>query len=411
MNSEQKLCYFNTLHRILNISVVYKGKDVLYNSQSFIMENATIEPDLMYQRLSGTFLNFSVAPALLFVHKTLLMSGMIVNRTTGEYAFIGPVPSPLATEKDFRDYFFMSDLGEDATHLMTNYLKASRTFTIEDFQELLININLIINGEILKSNEIESIYDRQQQTREKLARQLYNKEDDNPDNETQLVVEDFNKKLQYCVTNGDAESLKNLLYQMSSIPYKEGNITSPSEIRTEVIGAIFVGHEVAARAGVALDELERTKQYYLMQVNAAPTAESIKNISTSALIEFTEIVAANKKTTSSNPTIERAIVYINANITSKLLAADIAKALNISENYLFSKFKAETGKTLTQYINEEKVKKSMYYLTFTDKTLSQISYHLSFSSQSYFQTVFKKITGMTPAQYRISNTKERTSSN
>ena len=411
MNSEQKLCYFNTLHRILNISVVYKGKDVLYNSQSFIMENATIEPDLMYQRLSGTFLNFSVAPALLFVHKTLLMSGMIVNRTTGEYAFIGPVPSPLATEKDFRDYFFMSDLGEDATHLMTNYLKASRTFTIEDFQELLININLIINGEILKSNEIESIYDRQQQTREKLARQLYNKEDDNPDNETQLVVEDFNKKLQYCVTNGDAESLKNLLYHMSSIPYKEGNITSPSEIRTEVIGAIFVGHEVAARAGVALDELERTKQYYLMQVNAAPTAESIKNISTSALIEFTEIVAANKKTTSSNPTIERAIVYINANITSKLLAADIAKALNISENYLFSKFKAETGKTLTQYINEEKVKKSMYYLTFTDKTLSQISYHLSFSSQSYFQTVFKKITGMTPAQYRISNTKERTSSN
>lgn len=411
MNSEQKLCYFNTLHRILNISVVYKGKDVLYNSQSFIMENATIEPDLMYQRLSGTFLNFSAAPALLFVHKTLLMSGMIVNRTTGEYAFIGPVPSPLATEKDFRDYFFMSDLGEDATHLMTNYLKASRTFTIEDFQELLININLIINGEILKSNEIESIYDRQQQTREKLARQLYNKEDDNPDNETQLVVEDFNKKLQYCVTNGDAESLKNLLYQMSSIPYKEGNITSPSEIRTEVIGAIFVGHEVAARAGVALDELERTKQYYLMQVNAAPTAESIKNISTSALIEFTEIVAANKKTTSSNPTIERAIVYINANITSKLLAADIAKALNISENYLFSKFKAETGKTLTQYINEEKVKKSMYYLTFTDKTLSQISYHLSFSSQSYFQTVFKKITGMTPAQYRISNTKERTSSN
>lgn len=411
MNSEQKLCYFNTLHRILDIPIVYKNKDILYNSQSFIMEKTTIEPDLMYQRLSGTFLNFSTAPALLFVHKTLLMSGMVVNRSTGEYAFIGPVPSPIATEKDFRDYFFMSDLGEDATNLMINCLKASQTFTIEDFQELLININLIINGDILKSDEIESIYDRQRQTKEKLARQFYNKEDDNPDNETQLVVEDFNKKLRYCITNGDTESLKNLLYQISSVPFHEANITSISEIRTDVIGAIFVGHEVATRAGVALDELERTKQYYLMQANAASTAEAIRSISTSALIEFTKIIGANKKTASSNPTIERALVYINANITSKLLASDIAEALNISENYLFSKFKAETGKTLTQYINEEKVKKSMYYLTFTDKTLSQISYHLSFSSQSYFQTVFKKITGMTPAQYRASNTRALNSSN
>ena len=411
MNSDQKLCYFNTLHRILNIPVVYKDKNVLYNSQSFVMEKTTIEPDLMYQRLSGVFLHLSAAPALLFVHKTLLMSGMVVNRSTGEYAFIGPVPSPFATEKDFKDYFFMSDLGENATNLMINCLKTSKTFTIEDFQELLININLIINRKILKTEEIESIYDRQKQTREKLAKQFFNKEEDNSDNETHLVVEDFNKKLQYCVTNGDAESLKNLLYQISSVPYSESNITKLSEIRTHVIGSIFVGHEVATRAGVAIDELERAKQYYLMQVNAASTVEAIRNISTSALIEFTEIVGANKKPTLQNPTIERAIAYINANITSKLLATDIAEALNISENYLFSKFKAETGKTLTQYINEEKVKKSMYYLTFTDKTLSQISNHLSFSSQSYFQTVFKKITGMTPAQYRANNTRALNSSN
>ena len=406
MNSEQKLCYFTTLHRVLNIPIIYKGEGAFYNSQSFIMENAAIEPDLMYQRLSGVFLKFSSASALLFVHKTQLMSGMVVNRSTGEYAFVGPVPTPIATEKDFREYLLMSDLGENADHLMLNCFRASQTFTIESFQELLINMNLIINEEILKADKIESIYDRQQQSREKLAKQFYNHEEDNPDNETQLVVEDFNTRLRYCVLNGDAESLKNLLYQMSNVPYVVGRITSLSEIRTEVIGSIFVGHELASRAGVAIDELERAKQYYLMQVNAASTAEAIKNISTSALIEFTEIVGAYKQVTSQDPMIGRAIVYINANITSKLLAADIAEALNISENYLFSKFKAETGKTLTQYINEEKVKKSMYYLTFTNKTLSQISYHLSFSSQSYFQTVFKKVTGMTPAQYRAGNTQE-----
>ena len=54
------------------------------------------------------------------------------------------------------------------------------------------------------------------------------------------------------------------------------------------------------------------------------------------------------------------------------------------------KFKEETGLTLTQFINEEKVKKAEYYLTMTDKSLVDIANHLSFSSRSYFQTVFKE---------------------
>ena len=39
-------------------------------------------------------------------------------------------------------------------------------------------------------------------------------------------------------------------------------------------------------------------------------------------------------------------------------------------------------------------------LTYSDKTLSEISNYLCFSSQAYFQTVFKKKYGLTPKQYR-----------
>lgn len=96
----------------------------------------------------------------------------------------------------------------------------------------------------------------------------------------------------------------------------------------------------------------------------------------------------------------RAINYIKANITSKLVAKDIAEALHTNEHYLFTKFKKETGVTLNVFINREKIKKACYFLLFTDKTLVEIATYLSFSSQNYFQAVFKQVTGKTPTEWR-----------
>ena len=48
----------------------------------------------------------------------------------------------------------------------------------------------------------------------------------------------------------------------------------------------------------------------------------------------------------------------------------------------------------------------------TDKSLIEISTYLSFSSQSYFQTVFRKVTGHPPTEWRRNNpyTKVKTTS-
>ena len=59
---------------------------------------------------------------------------------------------------------------------------------------------------------------------------------------------------------------------------------------------------------------------------------------------------------------------------------------------------------MIQFINEEKINKACYYLTFTDKSLIEISTCLSFYSQSYFQSIFKKIMGITPTEWRRKNT-------
>ena len=42
-------------------------------------------------------------------------------------------------------------------------------------------------------------------------------------------------------------------------------------------------------------------------------------------------------------------------------------------------------------------------MMFTEKTSAEIAAHLSFSSQNYYQAVFKKVMGQTPREWRNSN--------
>ena len=58
------------------------------------------------------------------------------------------------------------------------------------------------------------------------------------------------------------------------------------------------------------------------------------------------------------------------------------------------------------YIQQEKILAAKQLLQFTDHHLSQIAAMLDFSSQSHFQTVFRKVTGEIPMAYRGHTTKK-----
>lgn len=56
--------------------------------------------------------------------------------------------------------------------------------------------------------------------------------------------------------------------------------------------------------------------------------------------------------------------------------------------------------TVNAYATGLKIKEAQRLLLTTAKPLSEIAQYLGFSSQSYFQNVFKRCTGVTPGEYR-----------
>ena len=69
-------------------------------------------------------------------------------------------------------------------------------------------------------------------------------------------------------------------------------------------------------------------------------------------------------------------------------------------------FSDKEEKTVEQYIIEQKIERVKELLTYNELTLSQISYELDYSSPQHLSKQFKKVTGITPTQFK--KTKNRT---
>jgi len=97
--------------------------------------------------------------------------------------------------------------------------------------------------------------------------------------------------------------------------------------------------------------------------------------------------------------IQKTIDYIKLNLSSDMSLEKLACDAGFAPTYFHKLFKASTGKTIREYIEDQRIKKSINLLINTDMTLTQIAYECGFSSQSYFSYAFKRNMGMTPRQF------------
>lgn len=97
--------------------------------------------------------------------------------------------------------------------------------------------------------------------------------------------------------------------------------------------------------------------------------------------------------------IQKTLNYIKQNPTEDLSLERMAQLVSLSPVYFHNCFQTSVGKTLRDYVEEQRIKKAVNLLITTDLTLTQIAFECGFSSQSYFSYVFKRRMGTTPRQY------------
>lgn len=92
--------------------------------------------------------------------------------------------------------------------------------------------------------------------------------------------------------------------------------------------------------------------------------------------------------------------YINENFHKDISMDDAAKETNLSYHYFSKFFKDSTGKSFVEYLTELRVEKSKELLCGTNDSIKEICYKIGYSDPNYYCKIFKKVTGMTPTEYR-----------
>ncbi|MNC42747.1 Transposon Tn10 TetD protein [compost metagenome] len=122
-----------------------------------------------------------------------------------------------------------------------------------------------------------------------------------------------------------------------------------------------------------------------------------------ALFNFTRRVSEVKFKVSETGDMRTIIHYVLMNINQPLTATGLAEHFGYSRTYLSALFKKITGITIHQFILDCKLEEAKNLLICTNKSISEISNYLCFSSQSHFQTVFKNSFKQSPLRYRKQN--------
>ena len=98
--------------------------------------------------------------------------------------------------------------------------------------------------------------------------------------------------------------------------------------------------------------------------------------------------------------LQRAIAYLRAHLHEKLTLEKLAAEAFLSPAYFSRVFKKETGKTVQQFIVDERMKKAVSLMRRRELTLLEVAGLVGIRNQSLFNRLFKKGLGTSPGEYR-----------
>lgn len=140
--------------------------------------------------------------------------------------------------------------------------------------------------------------------------------------------------------------------------------------------------------------------------NASNNTELASKLRLSGLIyEFFSVLLENSTVSPKTNFVESALNIINYNFCEDISIERIAEHLSVDPAYFSRKFTEAMGVSPKKYILHKRIERAKELLNNSDAGIFEISNSVGYDDQFYFCRIFKKITHLSPSEYRKSKSR------
>jgi AraC-like DNA-binding protein len=207
-----------------------------------------------------------------------------------------------------------------------------------------------------------------------------------------------------CIQRGDRDALVRTLEKINP-----GSVPMDQLDPTSYIKSLKYGY-IKMCAMCSFAAVEAKAPYYKMmdcvddfirRVDPLQNVNDIYELMKATMLTFTRAVAVNKLTSYSKP-VRMVMEYISTHFRDNITLEDLANYVGLSSYYLSNLIKKDTGKNLYDIINKIRIEESKKLLVGTNNNISSIADSVGYKYGNHYAIVFKKYTGLTPSEYRLS---------
>jgi transcriptional regulator GlxA family with amidase domain len=98
--------------------------------------------------------------------------------------------------------------------------------------------------------------------------------------------------------------------------------------------------------------------------------------------------------------VKQAQEFIDKNIQEKIMIDELADLVALGRRSFERRFKVATNNSVLEYINRVKIEFAKREFESSRKNINEVMYNVGYTDTKAFRSIFKKITGLTPVEYR-----------
>lgn len=208
------------------------------------------------------------------------------------------------------------------------------------------------------------------------------------------------KELRTLLKSGNRKGVNELIFERTGICH----------CKEQQWGYLEVRQTVKRVLNILLTEAEKnlsTEELFQMESMVEAADKAVELLDEAYLCEIMEdvidsVLAAGMEGVADTmqEVVRQAAAYIRDHYFETLTLSGLAEQFHVEHSYFSKLFKKEMGETLVMYISGLRIEKAKEYIRKDAGSLAEIAFMVGYDDYTYFNKVFRKLTGVSPRDYK-----------